>query len=513
MSEIRDLAIPSNPVDAFRRLDVFAGGLVDAEPSVDWLATISAGERGPDGSVRRTKQGEIYLHDSGNRAPGLRAVLEQNDWRWLTIAFPSNDLSDFIQMRFARYSRTRLEAYGDQDTLTVLDEKRGRVVLEADTAEYGREVKTCKVLTSVFFTLGSWEPDGSSTIVLPDGLSPYRLRFQSTNSLRNLAAALRSTAHYTRNAGGALAGIPFHLAIDFRDASDAKGMRHQIPVWTFTFRPPETIRLTSRTFARIVQQGLAEGAMLMLPAPGQETVEQALRESQEVDLDEPERDPAFVRTEAGAVNVHTGEVLPGRGESIELEQPSEAETELLARGGRCDAAHWEARWFAAVRGTRFDTAAARADFLREYSDRDDASVHTDSLATFLAHATEQDASALIGAVLLAIRVGDNAPASGPAELGAEEEGELPAEIDEPEPADEQPALLPATEHLQCSAIERGKPCPALLDPGAQYHVGGHQYQTGAEIAAAGRAEFGRVLCWPHLHRAREMRLAKAPARS
>lgn len=487
-----------NTIDSFKRLDIY-NGQVEAEQTVDWLATITAGERGSDGLPKRTKEGEIYIHDPEGRAPGLKQALEANGWKQLTIAFPSHDPTEFIQMRFCRYSRTRLEAFGDESSITVTDDKGTRTVYEAGSPGYVRERATCKVVTSVFFLLSEWQPDSSSAIVLPDGLSPYRLKFQSVNSLRNLIAQLRDTAKRT---GDALAGIPFNIRIVFRDASDGKGVRHRVPVWTFTFKPPETIRFTSRTFVDIVERSLAEGAGLMLPAPRQQTFEQAAAEGPEVDLDEPDPSSRFVPTVAGVVDTKTGEVLPARRQVIEgsaraIQQPSDQEVDIIARGGHCDAERWNKRWHATVAGTRFAQDEERWRFIGFVSRE-----QTHSLAEFLSNATEQEAAELIAEVEREIaadkseedaRLAQEADDARLAELAEQ------AEAQEPVPAPAQPTPEETERRRARKGVASAKctVCGTEVDPAATYLYKGRDV-TGQQLINTGLLRCNQVRCTVHL---------------
>lgn len=416
MSETRDLAIPSAeqgqaivrmaPIEALRPLDIYARGFADEEPRVDWLATISAGYMGMskrgEPIPQRSMDGTIYLHDDAEtpRAPGLAAALAATGGKRLTIALPSNEPSDFLRMHFAAYSRTRLEAFGDQRRITTIrityqEEKvpggetrrvavPERLVYEAGTPEYEQALAGCKVTCSLYFLLADWLPDGSARILMPDGLGLYRLRFTSRNSLRNIISSLQSIARWTH---GRLMGLPLDLQITYREAADGKGERHRIPTWSLTMRPPAGIQLTSRTFRDLALSGLLEGEALVLPEP--ETWETAERDAElaAVDMD----DPRLVHTET-VVDRATGEVLTG-GVSVEVEQPSEQEAETIARGGACNAHHWEACWFLAVQGSRYDTDEARAAWLESYT-----AGRTNSLREYLATATEAEASALIRAL-------------------------------------------------------------------------------------------------------------------
>lgn len=219
------------PIDQWRILDTFSGGYSDAPTRVDALATISAGYRGPErngrpGLPQRSTDGTIYLHDPDGRAPGLAEALAQGEQKRLTVAFPLDDPRQFIHQSFRRYSASRLEAYGDANSLTEIvlrrtgqTDKDGKPILEADhmqyaagTAQYADLVRTCKNYYDIYFCLAEWTANGPE-VVQPDGFGLYRLRTTSRHTIRNIEAALRYVAQFTR---GRLAGIPFELRIEDR---------------------------------------------------------------------------------------------------------------------------------------------------------------------------------------------------------------------------------------------------------------------------------------------------------
>lgn len=283
----------------FEILDVYEHGVAQPRRMVDALATISAGTKDTKGIPSWNRNGLISLHDPEGRAPGLRAALEANGYKSLTIAFPFNDPNQFIQQRFAEYSASKLLAYGDQHSITVLDAaKNGRVVYLAGTEEYNTAVARCKVQVSVYFNLAAWEPEPH--ITFPDGaLTMYRLRFTSRNSLQNLKATLDHIRKFTR---GLIAGIPLDTQFVVREVAGADGSRRKVPVWVFTLKPPQTRTLTSANLQSILLSGLEVGRSLMLPAPAAETVETAIEDIPDVDLDDAEAEPSatdMARLETG----------------------------------------------------------------------------------------------------------------------------------------------------------------------------------------------------------------------
>jgi hypothetical protein len=65
----------------------------------------------------------------------------------------------------------------------------------------------------------------------------------------------------------------------------------------------------------------------------------------------------------------------------------------------CDAPHWNARWHATVKGTRFESDEVRHNFIKWYS-----AGEFSSLAEWLAGATDDDAETLIATITNQIEV-------------------------------------------------------------------------------------------------------------
>lgn len=362
LARIRDEREPL----ALVRLDPYAkSGVAQDGPRVNALATISCGYRaagqgdraGLPKASRANDDKQIHLHDPQGRAPGLTRVLQESKHRSLLIAFPLDEPRAFIQQRFTRYSASRLEAYGDAQSLTYIDNRDPKnpqhKQFPAGTDEYARLLKTCKADTRIYFCLAEWT-DGDPAVVFPDGLGFYAIRTTSRHSVRSIEATLAYTQQFTR---GRLAGLPFVLEIDYREVAGPDGSKRTIPVWTVTTRPPQGIRLSSKTFAGIATKALAEGAALMLPAP-----------------------------EAG-----TWEDYEAEGPSA-VEEPSSEQVERLEAGGFCDAEFYRAAWFARVRDTALDSDEARASFLSSHTDGE-----YESLSEFFEQANEAEAAALIAA--------------------------------------------------------------------------------------------------------------------
>jgi hypothetical protein len=391
------LAPAPAPLDSWQPLDVYAGGLADESPRLDALATISAGDRGPTregnkpGLPRRSTDGTIKLHDATGRAPGLKAALEQTQYKSLCIAFPWDDPALFIQQRFTRYSASALEVYGDHRELRVL-EAGGQRTVPAGSDEYRRLLDTCAVSVSVYFMLAEWEPQPA--VVMPDGLGFYRLRFTSRNSLRSILNGLRAVGRFT---GSRIAGVPFELRIDYREVADRTGQRHTVPVWVLVMRPPKTVRLASHNWAGVVQTALAQGqAFKELPPPSEETLALAAWEGPEADLDD-----------------------------AEIVAPSDAEIAQLADGGPLDADYWKRRWHATAAGSSFEDDENRAEFIADFTEGSHA-----SLKRFLEVATEGDCEALIAELQAAVNAERGATDPLEAEYTEAYDGDVPDDEDD-----------------------------------------------------------------------------------
>lgn len=476
------LVTPS-PVDDFKILDIHGKDGVSQQAHLDALATISAGyrdkpaEQGKLGSPKRSLDGTIFVHDDKDRprATNLRRILAENGGKRLTIAFPSNDPRDFIQMRFVEYTASSLKTYGDESELSVLDGGGGRTVFRAGTEGYERALGKCKTAVSVYFLLAKWDENGNPRILMPDGTGLYRLRFVSRNSIQSIMAQLRDVSRLT---AGQLMGIPFDLAIYYREASDGKGAKHRIPVWTITFAPPSGIELSSENFAFLAQKGLKEGRKLSLPAPRPETWETAEQDGAEMphaDLDRPAPSEPMV-VEGSVIEVEPAVVTP-----------SDAEMDLLKRGGACDKDKWTKAWFAAVRATRYDSDEARHAFIHDFSGG-----RTGSLSAFLDEATETEAAELLGVLAeeLLPAVGDE-PEAPPDDADF-----VPATAEEP-PAEEQPAVAETLPVGAAGCTEHG--CPNVMVPGELYTGGkGRDVDGALVIQVSKQRSGGRVFCLLHM---------------
>ncbi|MBZ9712222.1 hypothetical protein [Deinococcus multiflagellatus] len=261
-------------------LDVYAeNGVREVTPRVDALATISAGAKAKNASNPTiNRDGTISLHDPEGRASGLAATLAASGGKVLTIAFPFNDWDSVVQMRFAEYSASRLLCFGDQHSITEITDKGERKVHPAGTPEYDALRKRCKVTVNVYFVLAAWDlkdPQGGSMgpgVLFPDGLGFYRLRFTSRNSLDNL---LNTWKLIKKMSGDRISGVPLDLQLVNREVSGPDGKRRNVPVWTFTMKPPQGLQLTSRNFQATLSQALKSGEELMLPAPDGDEIDAA----------------------------------------------------------------------------------------------------------------------------------------------------------------------------------------------------------------------------------------------
>lgn len=281
----------AQPQEQITLLDVYAeSGVAEYAPRLDALGTISAGSKAPNAKAPTiNRDGSISLHDPEGRAAGLAATLSAADGKRLTIAFPFDEWSACVQMRFAEYSASRLLAYGDEKGITQIKEGGQRVFLEAGTPEFVAQKARCKVTTNVYFVLAAWnlkDADGGNLgpgVTFPDGLGFYRLRFTSGNSLKNLLSAWNLIKKLS---GGRIAGVPLDLQLVNREVSGPDGSRRNVPVWTFTMRPPTGIQLTSRNFQATLSQALKSGQDLVLPAPDSEAIDAAFVEVLAPDQDE-----------------------------------------------------------------------------------------------------------------------------------------------------------------------------------------------------------------------------------
>lgn len=367
------------PIDRFQLLDVYAKGVVaerDAGPRIDALATISAGDRAPGegnkpGPPRVSRDGTIKLHDADGRAPGLHAALEATNYKKLSIAVGFDDPDLFLQQRFTAYTMTALRVYGDQyhlmEIVTRGEPGRGgsaqHVVHEAGSARYDELMGDCKVSASLYFVLSEWDEDNKPRVLMPDGLGFYRLRTTSRHSLRNILGTLRYLSRFT---GGRLAGVPLELQLTYREVADPFGLKRNIPTWSLAMKPPHGIVLSTRNFAPLVQQALAEGKALHVPDPNGKALM--------------------------APRAETWETAAAEGPE-EFEPDDSDIARLMAGDAPADVDYWRRSWHVSVKGSKYGTDAGRAEWMLEHTKNE-----TNSLSAWLRQVTNADAERMIALI-------------------------------------------------------------------------------------------------------------------
>lgn len=336
---------PSNPWSGAGLLKPYAGGVVHEAPKVDALATISAGFKNDKGYPVVSRDGTIHVR-SADRAPGLVAELERRGNKSLTIALVHNDPKDVLQQWFAAYSKTRLEARGDADEVTLIHlvnsgkrDSRGEPIMvpkretvrrDENPTRYAQLVADMKVQTSLYFCLAAWTEDGEPRLVFPDGLGLYRLHFTSLNSAEAIKSQLAYIASLT---GGRVAGVPLELSIAYRNLAGPDGVRREkVPIWSLVLKPPSTIELNPSRVASILESGIEQARSLAIAAPRPEPLEVAALEGPDVDLDE--------------ARIVDGEVVQPSARNqwdVPLANPERARTEFFLAVGRTSLRDREAR--------------------------------------------------------------------------------------------------------------------------------------------------------------------------
>lgn len=328
-----------------------ASGIAPAKTQerMNCLATISAGFRNGDGLPSRTQNGEIYVH---GEAPYLQSVLDRNDGKALTVVFPSNNPKDFIQQRFAEYSKTQLLTYGDENSVTVIGKDGARHEFAAGTERYAAAIARCKVSVSVYFVLAEWVENGAD-IVFQDGLGLYRLRTTSINSLTSI---LFSVNHMRKTTGGVVAGIPFDLFLRKEEHADGKGMKRPCWIWQAVPRPPQGIRFDASRFRQFAEHGTQQMGMLQLTAPAPETIDRALEEARYiVDDDVIDAEAEFTSTPAPTAPEPRPEPEPAP-----APQPTETVFNL-------DVREYQKRYFAIAAGSPYASDAGRHAFIGDFT--------------------------------------------------------------------------------------------------------------------------------------------------
>lgn len=411
----------TSPIDGFQILDHIAGGMVAPRRQQPTLATVSAGflQPGSNGGYSKpvvSRDGTIYvngkpdLREAFETVPGLAKALQATKRKRLTIAFPFDDPAMFIQQRFARYSATALELYGDQDGITRIktvseeftDPRTGEIrsrpkvihePLAAGSDEFIQSMEFVKTQTSVYFLLAEWT-DGVARVVMSDGVGLYRLRMTSRNSINSIINSLRWVSRLT---GGRLAGVPFDLYLDNQDVVAPDGKRRAVPVWQLFMKPPEQISLTTANFQAVMTNALEQGERLKVLPPPRETVELAELEAPDVDLD---------YSDVNERQQHDA------GPALTPRTVTQREVDLLARGGLCDPAQQRAMFFRCFNHTDLRHQETRAKVISEFTNG-----RVSSLRDYFADASDNEARALfIHCQAWADRQKDPEPEPVPAEV-------------------------------------------------------------------------------------------------
>lgn len=394
----------SAPIDRFRLLDAFSGGLVEPRKQQPTLATVSAGYNAnagkKDGKMQPvvSRDGTIHVNGRENLAAafetvkGLAAALQKTNRKKLTITFPFDEPALFIQQHFTCRSASRLQVYGDHTGLTRIreagseytDRQTGEVTklarpmhefYPAGSDEFEALLPYVKVETSIYFFLAGWE-GRQAQVLMPDGLGLYRLRMTSRNSAHNIVNSLKWISQLT---GGRFAGVPFDLWHEQMEVPGPDGRRRHVPVWNLIPRPPEALALTSGNFREIFSTALVQGEQLKILPPPVQTIDVAALEG-----------PAY---DAPLID---GPTLEGAAEEVEPEErpavtPEQQEAFNSAmRGGLCDPARSRRIFFGQYGDTILNKDGPRAVMVREYSHG-----KTSSLAEYLADATEREAAGII----------------------------------------------------------------------------------------------------------------------
>lgn len=339
---------------------------------IDHLATISAGYKNEAGNPVVSRDGTIYISDPEGRAPGLATILAQNGRKHLTIALPSNNLDEVLSQSFRKESRGRLIAHGNADGITTIEPIPNskppvskRTFHAAGTPEFEALKLECQVYTVITFILADYTEDGQIVYPFPDSIGCYRLRTTSEDSAEKLVGCLRLIAKLNQ---GDFAGIPITVRLTYPQKSDPSGAKQKPPVWVYAVKAPPHVMLTSKTLP-LLAAGAREAIGMTLPAlPSGETI-----------------DDAILECEASAKEIHALETG--------LEEARVRDT-----------------WFSIVKDTPWDTDAARAALVKQFTQG-----ATHSLAEFLAGATPETANGLLEVLRVLVEAGAD---PGSEDLGA-----------------------------------------------------------------------------------------------
>lgn len=213
---------------------------VEVSQTPDALGTISAGFMSDKGIPQVSRDGTIHLHDPEGICPYLASVLKANPKR-LVVTPAFDDFSKCIQQTFRRYSKSRLEVYGNKNEITeivVKGKDAEHVTHKAGTPEYKSLKESCKVNTSFYFFLADWNDDGTSRIILNDGAGFYRLRTTSTQGAQNIVSQLQNIKRYTQ---GRVAGVPLDLFHTMKEKADPTGAKRNVPIWQLVRHPHDKV--------------------------------------------------------------------------------------------------------------------------------------------------------------------------------------------------------------------------------------------------------------------------------
>lgn len=391
----------ASPIDRFRLLDAFTGGLVEPRKQQPTLATVSAGynanagKRGEQMKPVVSRDGTIYVNGRENLAlafeqvPGLAKALQATNRKRLTITFPFDEPELFIQQHFACRSASRLQVYGDHTGLTRIrtedvDRETGEKTnlprplhefYPAGSEEFEKLLPYVKVETNIYFFLADWE-GREPRVLMPDGLGLYRLRMTSRNSAHGIVNSLKWISQLT---GGRFAGVPFDLWHEQMEVPGPDGRRRNVPVWQLIPRPPEALALTSGNFRQIFSSALIQGEQLKILPPPDRTIDVAALDG-----------PAYDAPLNDGPSLEGPEMEDEAEERPSVTPAQQAAFNAAMRGGLCDPARARRRFFGDFGDTVLNDEGPRATMMREYSKGS-----YSSLGAYLADCTEGEASNLM----------------------------------------------------------------------------------------------------------------------
>lgn len=266
------------------------------EDRITPIAVLSAGFMGPNGAPQRS--GKIHVNGQPNydEAPaGLLAALTAGGFSSLRIMLPHDDLGMVFRQGLSKWSKTRLEAFGDSEGITEFKPTgmRGNYVATAErvyhpagTPEYDRLRAECTVSSYLYFWLCEYV-DGVPCADWTDGVRYYALRTSGFHTSSNLRQMLQAVSQLTR---GHLAGIPLNLKLSEKTKINPIGNKVKVPVFEVDLALPEGKRMLMPVVSQVVKSSIQQlqefGAQLeamSLPAP---SALPALPEIDEADFEE-----------------------------------------------------------------------------------------------------------------------------------------------------------------------------------------------------------------------------------